>query len=153
MYHNSGADYYVNRAKELAKEGASPFTQLANAGLGVIGTTFNSAVGGVDAVGNLVSPKSNFGTSVMGLIAETPVGAIPMTLIGAGRQLGGAKGETTAELLATVMPGMRRGRTFVPRPVELAPGQTRVATIRIQGNGTPLYDWATPNPNPRLWRT
>ena len=113
MYHNSGADYYVNRAKELAKEGAGPLTQLANTGVGVIGTTFNSAIGGIDAIGNLVSPKSNLGTSTMGLLTETPVGAVPVTLMDTARQLGGATGETGAEVLATVIPGMRRGRGLV----------------------------------------
>jgi len=85
LYHNSGAAYYVDRAKELAKEGASPLEQLTNAGVGLIGTVANSAIGGVDAIGNVVSPKSNVGTNTMGLLTETPIGAIPMMVIDAAR--------------------------------------------------------------------
>lgn len=149
LYHNSGAAYYVDRAKELAKEGASPLEQLTNAGVGLIGTVANSAIGGVDAIGNVVSPKSNVGTNTMGLLTETPIGAIPMMVIDAARQYGGARGENVAEL-ATVIAGGRRPR-FQPRPVRLRPGQRGIPTIRIEGNGTPRYDWATPNPNRSSW--
>lgn len=149
LYHNSGANYYINRAKELAKEGASPLEQLTNAGVGLIGTAVNSTIGGVDAIGNVVSPNSNIGTNTMGLLAETPIGAVPMIVMDAARQHGGSRGENLAEL-ATVIAGGRRPR-FQPRPVRLAPGQRGVPTIRIEGNGTPRYDWATPNPNRSSW--
>lgn len=141
LYHNSGASYYVDRAKRLAEEGATPLEQTANAGLGIIGTAMGSLIGGVDAVGKGLGSNANVGTAAMGLLAETPIGGVPMTLMETGRQLGGSRGETAGELLATIMP-VGRGR-----PVRLAPGQRGIPTVRIQGDGTPLYYFATPNPN------
>lgn len=141
LYHNSGASYYVDRAKRLAEEGAIPLEQTANAGLGIIGTAMGSLIGGVDAVGKGLGSNANVGTATMGLLAETPIGGVPMTLMEAGRQLGGSRGETAGELLATIM-SVGRGR-----PVRLAPGQRGIPTVRIQGDGTPLYYFATPNPN------
>lgn len=176
LYHNSGADYYVNRAKELAKEGATPLEQTANAGLGLLGTAMGSVIGGVDAIGKGLGSDANVGTAAMGLLAETPIGAVPMTLMDAGRQLGGSRGENVAELLATVMPGGRIGRTgratstsravtasraaasravtdFPPTPVRLEAGQTRVPTVYINPiTGEPSYRWATPNPNQSSWQ-
>lgn len=168
LYHNSGASYYVDRAKELAKEGATPLEQTANAGLGILGTAMNSVIGGVDAIGKGLGSDANVGTAAMGLLAETPIGAVPMTLMEAGRQLGGSRGENVAELLSTVTPGIRRGgagraasRTaasravtdFPPTPVRLEAGQTRVPTVYINPiTGEASYRWGTPNPNQSSWR-
>lgn len=172
LYHNSGASYYVNRAKELAKEGATPLEQTANAGLGLLGTAVGSVIGGVDAIGKGLGSDANVGTATMGLLAETPIGGVPMTLMDAGRQLGGSRGENVAELLATVMPGGRIGRTgratstsravtasraasrdIPPIPVQLEAGQTKVPTVYINSiTGEPSYRWATPNPNQSSWR-
>lgn len=172
LYHNSGASHYVDRAKELAKEGATPLEQATNAGLGLIGTTIGSVVGGVDAIGKGLGSNANVGTAATGLLAETPIGSVPMTLIDAGKQLGGSRGENIAELLATVTPGIRRGGTgritsagraittsreashnIPPMPVRLESGQTRVPTVYINPiTGEPSYRWATPNPNRSSWQ-
>lgn len=153
LYHNSGADYYVNRAKKLAKSGATPMEQGINAGLGLIGTVTNSAVGGIDAIGNVVSPNSNVGSGLMELLSYTPIGAIPMFIMEAGRQLGGARGENAGELLATVVAGGRRP-TFRPSPVRLARGQAWVPGVYINPQtGVASYYRVSPNPNRSTWAT
>lgn len=167
LYHNSGASYYVDRAKQLSKEGATPLEQLTNAGLGLIGTVTNSTVGGVDAIGNVVSPNSNVGSGLMELLSYTPIGAVPMFIMEAGKQLGGARGENVGEVLATVAAGRgnigrgagraarnasRTAVTYPPRPVQLAPGQAWVPGIYINPvSGVPSYYRVSPNPNQASW--
>jgi hypothetical protein len=153
LYHNSGADYYVNRAKELAKSGATPMEQGVNLGLGLIGTAANTVVGGADAIGNVVSPNSNVGSGLAELLTYTPIGAVPKFIMEAGRQLGGARGENVGEVLATVVAGGRRPM-YRPRPVRLARGQAWVPGVYINPQtGVPSYYKVSPNPDQATWAT